>query len=183
MPLAFQSASHGTVAFGYFNIEIDLLLLETRFFTAGRFCGAVVELDRADEAAIEGWRIADPLRIGNLHGAIAGQDLSGFIGATYRRFPFPADPAGFRQSPEGAANNAWAEERIAGFGEAETIALTWDRPARRVSVGELVFDEPDFGELVAYVGRGGYPRWRDEVRPAHVQAMMRALERSSSGLR
>ena len=28
MPLAFESQSHGKVAFGFFNIEIDLLLLD-----------------------------------------------------------------------------------------------------------------------------------------------------------
>jgi len=28
MPLAFESLSHGTIAFGFFNIESDMLLLE-----------------------------------------------------------------------------------------------------------------------------------------------------------
>ena len=28
MPLAFESLSHGTIAFGFFNIESDLLLLD-----------------------------------------------------------------------------------------------------------------------------------------------------------
>jgi hypothetical protein len=28
MPLAFESISHGTIAFGFFNIDSDMLLLE-----------------------------------------------------------------------------------------------------------------------------------------------------------
>jgi len=35
--LAFKSLSHGTVAFGFFNIESDLLLLDRRFFFAADF--------------------------------------------------------------------------------------------------------------------------------------------------
>jgi hypothetical protein len=32
MPLAFESESHGTIAFGFFNIESDVLLLDRYFF-------------------------------------------------------------------------------------------------------------------------------------------------------
>lgn len=32
MPLSFESRSHGPVAFGFFNIESDMLLLERTFF-------------------------------------------------------------------------------------------------------------------------------------------------------
>ena len=49
MPLAFDSLNHGTIAFGFFNIEIDMLLLENLFFFADRFCGAVAELSRGRE--------------------------------------------------------------------------------------------------------------------------------------
>ena len=182
MPLAFQSRSHGAIAFGFFNIEIDMLLLDRLFFLDRSFCNAVLALDGQDEASLEGWRIDDSLRVGNLHGAIAGQDLSGFIGATYERFAFPADPAGFKQSPEGDANSAWAAEIIAGFGGAETIALCRDRRSDLVCVGEYEFDLPGFGELIRYVARGGYPRWRDERRPAHVRQMVRALVDSGSAL-
>ncbi len=33
MPLSFESRSHGPVAFGFFNIESDMLLLERTFFS------------------------------------------------------------------------------------------------------------------------------------------------------
>jgi hypothetical protein len=32
MPLTFESISHGTIAFGFFNIDSDMLLLEKYFF-------------------------------------------------------------------------------------------------------------------------------------------------------
>ena len=32
MPLTFDSLSHGKVAFGFFNIESDMLLLDHYFF-------------------------------------------------------------------------------------------------------------------------------------------------------
>ncbi len=44
MPLAFQSLSHGQIAFGFFNIETDMLLLDIHFFFADDFCRAVREL-------------------------------------------------------------------------------------------------------------------------------------------
>jgi hypothetical protein len=33
MPLAFQSLSHGTITFGFFNIESDMLLLDRYFIS------------------------------------------------------------------------------------------------------------------------------------------------------
>jgi hypothetical protein len=32
MPLAFESLNHGTIAFGFFNIDSDMLLLEKYFW-------------------------------------------------------------------------------------------------------------------------------------------------------
>lgn len=171
MPLAFPSRSHGPIAFGFFNIEIDMLLMEHLFFFADRFCRAVVELSESYASGIDGWRIDERGQIGNLQGAIAGVDLSGFIGATYQRFPFPKEPEGFKQNPEGSANRAWAKEIVGRFGRPERIRL--DRQEHSVSVGEYVFDPGTFSDLIAYVDRGGYPRWKDEIRPAYVQEMKR----------
>ena len=183
MPLAFPSRSHGTIVFGFFNIETDLLLLEDLFFFADRFCRAVVEITAgATPIAIEGWCIEDRARIGNLHGAIAGADLGGFIGATYRRWPFPATEEGFRQDPEGSRNRAATEEMIAAFGKLETIPVAADPAAGTISIGGFVFDDWAFDSLVAYVDRGGMPRWRDEVRPDYVTEMNRSLQ-SSAGPR
>jgi hypothetical protein len=176
LPLAFDSLSHGTIAFGFFQIESDMLLLEDLFFFADRFCAAVVDLSRAPdgaaaEARIEAWRIADPASVGNLHGAIAGLDLSGFIGATYRAWPFPKRPENFKQNPDGFRTQAGVRGMIEPFGRPEEILLRRDAVSGAVSVAEYVLDAPGFLRLVDYVDRGGYPRWRDEVRPDYVRAM------------
>jgi hypothetical protein len=180
MPLGFESVSHGTIAFGFFHIRIDMLLLERLFFFADRFCRAVAELAKrgaGTELCMDGWRIDHPARIGNLHGAIRGTDLSGFLGAAYRKHPFPACPEEFKQDPDGWQHKEWAAGLIADYGSPESIQLRSDPGAQGVSIGGYVFDRKGFDSLVAYVDRGGYPRWKDEVRPLYVREMMETLER------
>jgi len=178
VPLAFESQSHGRVAFGFFNIDSDMLLLEQRFFFADHFCESVIDLARGGVGtvvSIDGWRIRRADALGNLHGAIAGVDLSGFIGASYREFPFPARTEDFKQSPDGARSQPWMTEAVARFGEAERIPLAWRAKDSAVSVAEYDFDRSGFRRLVEYVERGGYPRYRDERRPECVTRMMAAL--------
>jgi len=38
MPLTFESLSHGTIAFGFFNIESDMLLCDRYFLFADDLC-------------------------------------------------------------------------------------------------------------------------------------------------
>jgi hypothetical protein len=181
MPLSFPSISHGTIAFGFFNIESDMLLLQELFFFADRFCEAVVQLARdRSESCLEGWRLDDPSRVGDLHGAIAGQHLSGFIGATYRRWPFPQRPEGFKQNPDGHQTQQEVQEMIATFGEPAQISLGWE--GQTISVDAYRFDQQAFSLLVGYADRGGYPRWRNEVRPPYVQIMMEQLAKLGSSL-
>lgn len=178
MPLAFESRSHGTVAFGFFNVEHDMLLLDRSFFFATCFCEAVVRLAREGSATLAAYRAAGRAEAGDLHGAIAGVDLGGLIGETYRLWPFPARPEAFKQSPEGDRNREAVEAIARRHAEPTDLILCWDAGAGEVSVGEVRFDGPGFDALVAYVDRGGYPRWRDERRPAYVAAMLEALEAS-----
>ena len=172
MPLAFESLSHGTVAFGFFNIETHMLLLERLFFFADRFCEAAVRLTEDGRASLEAWRVEGE-NVGNLHGAIAGVDLDGFIGATYERWPFPPRQEDFHQHPDGERNERAVREMIVGFGAPETVTLAAEDGAVRLA--ELRFSRAGFSELLAYVERGGFPRWRDEQRPAYVQRMVRRL--------
>ena len=183
MPLAFPSSSHGTVAFGFFNIASDMLLLERRFFFADAFCGAVIELARAHrgageqpaEASFAGWHIADRAAVGNLHGAIAGVDLHGFVGASYRAHPFPARREDFKQSPEGAASQPQMVDLIARFGQREATSISSSPMEGRVTVAGIDFVSSVFDDLIGYVERGGFPRYRDEMRPAYVEAMNAVL--------
>ena len=175
MPLSFQSTSHGKVAFGFFNIESDMLLLDDLFFFAGGFCAAAAKIAEARrgpvEQAFEGWRISDFRKIGNLHGAIAGIDLSGFIGATYAAWPFPRAQEDFKQNPDGSRTQEAVTSMIRGFSETERIVLAADAALSSFSVCEYEFDRNGFGRLASYVERGGYPRWRDERRPDYVREM------------
>ena len=183
MPLAFDSSSHGTVAFGFFNIETDMLLLEELFFFADEFCRGVIEcvVDEKSDVCIPGWRIAERTKIGDLHGAIAGVVHSGFIGATYQLYPFPTAPEDFKQNPEGGRTQGEIEELIASWGDAVDVSLSTSGIGALVSMGEYRFTSEEFAALVAYVERGGYPRWRDEVRPNYVTRMIERL--SASGFR
>lgn len=180
MPLAFDSISHGTVAFGFFNIESHMLLLEELFFFADDFCDAVSRLAAGQtEATVPGWRVADPPARGNLHGAIAGADLSGFIGATYRARPFPARPEQFKQNPRGTLARDAVEQMIAPFGQGQQVRLA--HLEGHFLVGPYRFDDPGFSALIAYVDQGGYPRWLNEQRPPYVTRMLQAWRQAGGG--
>jgi len=43
MPLVFESLSHGKIAFGFFNIKTDMILLEHYFLFARGFCRSLPE--------------------------------------------------------------------------------------------------------------------------------------------
>jgi len=182
VPLAHRSLSHGTVAFGFFNIESDMLLLEQHFFFATDFCAAVEQLasgpaDSPAEVPLAAYRI-ERGRVGNLHGAIAGEDLSGFIGSTYRVYPFPEHPSGFKQKTEGARTRAEIERLARDHGTPVEAPICWDPSLGVVSVGGVDFDGVGFDALIDYVDRGGYPRWHEERRPAYVADMVRRLAAS-----
>jgi len=183
MPLSFESISHGTVAFGFFNIHTDLLLLENRFFFATDFCEGVVRLstDSGDENFswdIEARCISDPSRVGNLMGAIHGWSHTGFIGEVYRKYPFPTDPAEFKQRAEAEANRPVIEKILAGYAEPRRESILADRERQDFCLGEYRFTIDSFQELLKYVWRGGYPKWKDDSRPACVRAMHRAVGQS-----
>jgi hypothetical protein len=177
MPLAFPSRTHGIVAFGFFNIETDMLLFDDLFFFAEDFCRAVIRLCATRDATLRAWRIEEPRSIGDLHAAIAGQDLGGFIGATYALWPFPAAPEDFRQNPEGRENRRTVEELIADRGTGCTVSLERAPDWSSVRIGEVGFDRVGFLSLVAYLERGGAPRWRDDEVPGYIARMIEATDR------
>ncbi len=183
MPLAFPSRSHGTVAFGFFNVETDCLLLDRLFFFCTDFCVAVAELAAqgatGGRAQLPGFRFERAEAIGDLMGAIHGVSRAGFLGEVYGLWPFPADPEGFRQKLHGAANRASVEAALRRRATPETIALVSEAGGGPVAVGEYVFTRSGFLDLLAYVQRGGYPTWegREEgQRPACVQTLADAAK-------
>lgn len=186
MPLEFQSLSHGPIAFGFFNIETDLVLLEHYFLFATDFCDYICQLAKAENESQENiWSVYSIERradIGDLMGAIHGIRYLGFIGDVYRRFPFPLQSEDFKQKPEGYQTRSTVEELIQHYARMVTIPVVGEQSQKTASIGEYVFSIDWFQELLQYVWRGGYPRWKDEVRPHYVLEMKNAIVQSRSFL-
>lgn len=194
MPLSFKSLSHGDIAFGFFNIESDLLLLENYFFFADDFCRLIASAAKEDGSDREmqtapapekttlyhltGYVITSPSDVGDLMGAIHGIHFSGFIGEVYKRFPFPSDPAGFKQNPEGTQTRQIITDIIQQFAVTDKITITFLNN-RELSIGKYRFDLSGFHELLHYVDRGGYPRWKDELKPGYVLDMNNTIRKSN----
>jgi hypothetical protein len=186
MPLAFRSLSHGDVAFGFFNIDSDMLLLEHYFLFASEFCRHISEI--AGKTGGVGWKmhwqvyhipIAED--IGDLMGAIHGIRYQGFLGEIYLQFPFPRNPEDFKQRPEGFKNRAKLEDMIKKYANRVTIPFTGEAENKTITIGEYVFTKPTFQALIKYVWRGGYPRWKDEIRPDYVWEMKKEIDENRKG--
>ena len=187
MPLAFKSLSHGTIAFGFFNIESDMLLLDRFFFFSTAFCGYMDDISACGphESKQSHWHvyhIPDPERIGDLMGAIHGVRFTGFIGELYGKYPFPRNESEFRQKPEGFRTQAIVEAMIDNYAKRSKVPFTMDERQNEVVIGPYRFSRSSFQELIRYVWQGGYPRWRDEQRPDYVLAMKERIDQSRCSL-
>lgn len=185
MPLAFQSLNHGEIAFGFFNIETDMILLNRYFLFASDFCEGVSGLAAVGEGPLEtSWKvyILDDKDTGNLMGAMAGIDLGGFIGDTYRLFPFPGDQKVFKENPEGYKTRDVIEKAIRQYAASSQIPVSGDAAGTTISIGDYAFTRHWFHRLLEYIWIGGYPRWKDGVKPPYVLAMKDGVERSSHPL-
>jgi hypothetical protein len=187
MPLAFRSINRGGIAFGFFNIETDLLLLDQYFFFAGEFCDFMGMLAEGGEGAMPERTfpvdfIRDRQNIGDLMGAIHGVRFSGFIGDVYRRFPFPSRQEDFQQKTEGFKQRQVIAALLNGYAEKIDINFSADAASERVQLGELLFTKTVFQELILYVWLGGAPRWKEWKRPAYVLQMKEKVECSKNWL-
>jgi hypothetical protein len=191
MPLAFESLSHGTVAFGFFNIDSDMLLLDRHFFFSTEFCGSVGDLSENKKALrLDGYTIDDPASIGNLMGAIHGVEYTGFIGALYKIHPFPEKPEDFRQKPEGTETQEAVRSLITEYARPLSITISVtagggefaEAGGGEIDIGGYRFSRSSFRELILYVWRGGYPRWREDTPPRYVEEMKTKIEVSDHRL-
>jgi hypothetical protein len=187
MPLAFESLSHGTIAFGFFNIESDMLLLDHYFFFADDFCKHIEKMAEspstqklADICHVH--HISDPEHIGDLNGAIHGIRYSGFIGEVYRRYPFPDREEDFKQKADGYTTRSILEEIVLKYAQTDEIKISVSADYEMIDIGSYCFSRTSFQELISYVWRGGYPRWKDEIRPDYVMSMKEALSKNSRGI-
>jgi len=181
MPLAHRTLSHGMVAFGFFNVKCDCLLLNNYFFFASDFCAWVKTWAKEGPPA-EGsesiFLIENPGDIGSRAWGEQGLRHHGFMSALYERFPFPEAPGGFKQQPEGWQERAEVESILREYATVKEMAVVFDPGKESITLGEYDFDRPGFGELLDYVWRGGMPMWRDDTRPQYVLDMIEAVRHS-----
>jgi hypothetical protein len=185
MPLQFESLSHGKIAFGFFNIETDMVLLNQYFFFAEDFCRniswATERIEGRYETTWEVYQIKHE-DIGNLMGAIHGIDHRGFIGEIYKLYPFPKQQEDFKQNPEGFQTRPLMESLIRKFALKMNLRFVMDQTSQQVAIGEYYFDKPSFHDLIRYIWIGGFPRWKDDIRPDYVVAMKEKIKESRNSL-
>jgi hypothetical protein len=187
LPLAFDSLSHGSIAFGFFNIESDMLLCDRYFIFADEFCNYVRDITenvgmQTYQAIWQVRIIQTPEAIGDLMGAIHGIRYTGFIGELYRRFPFPPRAQDFKQNPQGFQTQSQVADIIANYAEPLDIRVAVQNSGGEIKVGDYRFNNTQFQELIDYVWRGGYPRWKDDIRPVYVSAMRDNIMRNCQGI-
>jgi len=187
MPLVFHSLNRGNIAFGFFNIDTDLLLLDHYFLFADAFCAYIIHLAQQTgrdsyESLWEVYDIPTRMEIGDLMGAIHGVRHIGFIGDVYRLFPFPQRQADFKQKPEGIKSRLAVEPILEKYAGQAKIPFRADIEHETVAIGEYLFTKEVYHQIIDYVWLGGYPRWRDDIRPDYVMQMRRSSEGSSSWL-
>lgn len=187
MPLAFDSLSHGRIAFGFFNIESDMLLLDRYFLFADEFCKYAADI--AENADGQNYQTVWQVRIihtadaiGDLMGAIHGVRYTGFIGELYRCYPFPPRMQDFKQNPQGFKTQSQVADLIANYAERLDIHVAVNNAGAEIQIGAYRFSRTQFQALIDYVWRGGYPRWQDEIRPAYVTAMRDKILQSCKGV-
>ena len=174
MPISFFSKSHGSIPVGFFNIETDMLLVDRVFLFSTDFCAWVTEWADAvdlkhDERMV--YVIQDTDMIGDLAGAIYGFEFTGFIGAVYKKFPFPERRSGFKQKPYGTKNRKTIETTIQPFAVQLAIPIDFSKAQETISLGDYVFSSKVFQDTLKYVEAGGMPGWLDGKQPDYVKRM------------
>ena len=183
MPLEFDSLNHGKIAFGFFNIETDMILLEHYFFFGRDFCGQVSRYaqfpsNEIYESSWDIYLIENNLDVGNLMGAIHGIDLRGFLGEVYKLFPFPKEREEFKQNPDGFKTRSLIENLVQKYGEKKKIQFVIRPNGDEIGIGKYLFNRTSFQELIEYIWMGGFPRWKDGIRPDYVLKMKQMIDRS-----
>jgi len=184
MPLSFRSENYGNIAFGFFNIESDMLLLEKYFFFADDFCRWISQMAKQNDKGQKKFEfpvyyIADSNDIGDLMGAIHGIRFQGFIGRLYTLFPFPSDPKAFKQNPEGHQTREIVTSEIDPISEKTEVLFEFFKVGH-VHIGPYIFDKDVFQELILYVWKGGYPHWKNETPPSYVLEMKTRLQQTQN---
>lgn len=183
MPLAFQSINKGVIPFGFFNIETDLLIMDQYFFFADDFCRELLNIPFNMEQGAkcttwEVYHIEDKVDIGDFMGAMLGIQHVGFMGELYKIYPFPEREEDFKQHYKGYLKRKDVEPIISKWSIKKKITVQADKGNEQIRIGDYLFNRQVFHELLQYVWRGGYPRWKGEIRPEYVTEMKTKLLQS-----
>jgi len=111
-------------------------------------------------------------------GAIHGIDLKGFIGEVYKLFPFPKEREKFKQNAEGFNTRSLIEIFIQKYGEKKKIQFVIRPNDDEIGIGEYLFNRTSFQKLIEYIWKGGFPHWKDGIRPDYVLRMKEMIEQS-----
>ncbi|MFH1422512.1 MAG: hypothetical protein ABIH42_07370 [Planctomycetota bacterium] len=186
MPLAFESVNYGRIAFGFFNIESDMLLLEQYFFFASDFCKNLSDIAKKNDKDLRTtWKIyniAPKENIGDLMGAIHGFRFTGFIGDTYRKYPFPKREEDFKQNQDGDKTQDVFRKMIEKYSVLIDMPVAAISKSQEIIIGDYRFTKDWFHELVNYVCSGGFPGWKNSTRPNYVTEMKNIIEQSEHWL-
>jgi hypothetical protein len=185
MPLGFNTKSHGEIPVGFFNIESDMILMLDQFMFASDFCKWLSEWASGPddlEKEYPMWVIDDGQKIGDLHGAISGTSYTGFIGELYKKWPFPEAKEDFKQNPEGYKTREEVEAIVKDFSPVKNVIVKFSKDEGTISIGEFVFLPEDFHQVILYVWQGGWPKYRDDIKPDYVTEMMKAVVASEHWL-
>ena len=62
------------------------------------------------------------------------------------------------------------------------IHVNVENTGGEIQIGDYRFSGTQFQELIDYVWRGGYPRWKDEIRPGYVLEMRDNILQNRAGV-
>lgn len=177
MPLGFDTINRGVIAFGFFNIESDLLLMHQHVLWCRDFCELIIDLSKTEphklfQSWLKTWFVPTFQDLGDLHGSIAGSSHYGLIGETYRRWPFPRDMADFKQKPAGAAPKEEVQAIVDRFTTAQELDVRADPETAVLTIGPYQFNPDQTRALADYVWRGGMPGWLNGERPDYLWEAM-----------
>jgi len=83
---------------------------------------------------------------------------------------------------ESLSHKAVVRDMISDYTRQVLLPVEANHRALEVDIGEYKFSCKTFQEIIKYIWPGGYPRWRDAIRPNYVLDMKSKIEDHRQGL-
>jgi hypothetical protein len=64
------------------------------------------------------------------------------------------------------------------YGEKKEVQFVIRSKDDKIGIGEYLFNRTSFQKLIEYIWMGGFPRWKDGIRPDYVLRMKEMIEQS-----